>query len=181
MLRVVEKIFCAFGFCIYFFIIVSCSTMSQNLVKEGKLTFNDVLIDSIEYKTPIVFNRISYYQELTLLMDLLYWRVDANHASYKWFSPSERNEIASCKNGYVVLLYSQDDKKLSKDVIYDEFRKFSFERIFTKDYFKNLKVHPDFTKESLSLYAMEFFCDKNEAREKIIKIPGFESMEFDKR
>ena len=166
----------------YLFILIlicqpSCSRLTRNMVKKGEFEIRNGSLKNETWKGKILFKRTSWFQELNMLYDVLLWRVNGKSKFYSWFSKNEHSKITNCTDFFIVLTYQMDSSKISHGMFYRQMKNFNYELINVHNFYNNMKFHPDFTENSLSLYRFEGLClrGNNERNDVVISFPGFES------
>lgn len=143
---------------ILFLALSSCASMSQNFIKEGTTQFNGGRFNDERWSDGLVFERYSWYQELTLLFDLLIAKVDESSPFAQWIGPDERYLWNQCSDPRVAIIYAQDSRRLSRQDFIYRVKKQGGDS-FSIPHFRNyLRNHPEFERYSLSLYQVEAIC-----------------------
>lgn len=151
-----------------------CSTLSKNMVKSGKVNLNGGVKGQKTWHDTLEFNRLSWFQELTMYFDLLYTKVDSNNPFSHWFSTSERRMANSCKELYLVVSYSLDSKKISRNEFVQQMSKQGYKEIALPHFEQNLRLHPDYAQLSFGLYKFHGFCLKTQrSKEPFLIFPGY--------
>lgn len=157
----------------------SCATtsLSRNLVKSGTFELRGGVADKTRWETPLMFKRTSWYQELTLVYDLMITEIDNRSPFYKWFTPREIDSIKSCKRFYTLLVYSQDYLKIDHVHLRGELAKVGLVEVVITDFANQVRLHPDFEQFSLKHYKVKGFCAEREveSRDIYVSFPGFNS------
>lgn len=166
------------GFILIMAVIVylsSCSGLSKNMVKRGNVHIKGGVYQNLKWEDQLIFNRLSWYKELTLFFDAKLARIDEKSPFNNWFSPSERELLFECDDYYVVLTYMLDAKKISKGMFLDQFRKQGYQKLYISSFESHLRLHPDNEKLSLNVYDVFALCRKKggEKAESTISFPGF--------
>lgn len=153
---------------------ISCSNLSKNIVQEGDLVLkNGTYADKI-WKEDLIFQRNSWYHELTLQFDLMMAHVSPQSAFNFWFSKDELNSMAQCGDARVVMAYSLDTKDIPYSSLYDQIEKFGYKRMDLIEFKKQLLQHPDAQVHGFRLYHIFAICKKvNDRKPLIINFPGY--------
>jgi hypothetical protein len=162
--------------------ISACSSLSKNFVQEGSLRVKGGVSRSIEWRDVLVFKRLSWYKELTLLFDLAIAKVDKDSHFTKWFSASELETISKCSEAYVGVTYALDNKKISIPMFQAELKGAGFTEYPVPDFEKELRLHPDFEVLSLQLYRVSVLCRSGETLGTgplLLRFPGFNQVSID--
>lgn len=154
---------------------LSCSNLSKNLVSEGSFLLEGGVYKDKKWNDNLVFKRVSWYQELTLLYDVIMARVDESSPFYLWFSEHEKRTITECDDFYVSLNYALDPDKISQGMFRAEMEKAGYDEFLLPRFASYLKLHPDFERLALKLYSIYGYCRHKESKGEIkIHFPGFE-------
>ncbi|MFZ8934283.1 MAG: hypothetical protein ACO20H_07420 [Bacteriovoracaceae bacterium] len=164
---------------ILFFTLFSCSNysnLSENLVKRGSFNLKGLVTHQEKINESLRFERLSWYQELTLLLDFIYIKVPIDSPFQAWFSESEKEIIGQCRNFFVYLGYFLDSNKIAYGNLKSQLESYGYEEVSLPNFSLNFKLHPDYQKESLHLYKIHGACLKGEgARNPSLNFPGFTS------
>lgn len=158
------------------FIVSSCSNLSKNFTKNGDFTLRGGKFQNTQWNDLLVFDRYTWYHEVTMLYDLIVTRIDPRSPFYDWFSNGEKKTLAACSDAYVVIDYSLDSERISHKMMENDAKRAGYEKIALQSFKSHLKLHPDVEELSLQLYDISGFCYKGElsSREKIfVRFPGF--------
>ncbi len=165
------KIISGFVFILFLF---SCSSMSKNIVQHGNYTLNGGVAQNKTWTKGLTFKRVSWYHELFLAFDLNIINKKDLGEFKNWLSPDEREMVEGCHDFNITLSYSGDSKKISHTMFINSMRELGFQSVSVPTFYANLKMHPDFTKNSLTLYRVHGFCSKTENSDELkISFPGF--------
>lgn len=159
-----------------FLLFSSCSNLSKNFSKNGDFSLRGGVFQNSKWKDTLIFDRYTWFHEITMLFDLIVTRVDPKSPFHDWFSNYEKKVLAECSDAYIVLDYSLDSEKISKKMVENDAKRAGFEKVSLPNFKNHLKLHPDVEELSLQLYDVSGFCYKGEiaSREKIIvRFPGF--------
>jgi hypothetical protein len=151
-----------FIFC-FFLILNGCanySNLSKNMVKSGEFNLRGGVQGEKKWEESHIFDRLSWYQELTLYFDLIYTQIGPKSPFYNWFSKSEIRITRKCQELFVVISYSLDSKKISRQNFIEKVRQQGYEEISLPNFEKNLRLHPDYNELSFNLYKIHGFCNK---------------------
>ena len=140
------------------FCCLSCGNLSKNMIKQGKTEMRGGTKGSQTWNSDLVFSRYSWYQELTMVFDLLLARVDNTSPFYAWFSQSEKETFSKCADAMVSMTYALDQKKVSHQSFMIEMEKNGYNQLLVPGFESFLKLHPDFNKYSFSLYKVHGYC-----------------------
>jgi hypothetical protein len=154
----------------------SCSRLSKNLIKKGEFSVEGGVFEDQKWKDEIILNRHSWYQELTLLFDLLIIPRKELGPFENWFSKEDLYRISECKDLDIVVTYYLDKKRLGPLDFWSNIEKIGGKKVSLVDFSKQLKIHPDFLRNSLNLYQIKGICWENlrtPSTKTPISMPGF--------
>ena len=132
--------------------------------------------DQLKWEDRLEFKRISWYQELSLVFDVLITPVSDTSPFQNWFSAGEKRMIAPCKDFYLVLTYALDEKKISEGTFRDQMAKLGYDQWALPDFSAYLVNHPDYERLAMKLYHLHGFCRVSEKAEQgplVIRFPNF--------
>ena len=154
---------------------ISCSTnLSKNLVQENNFVLKNGTFTDKMWKEDLVFQRTSWYHELTLQFDLMLANIPPQSAFNFWFSKGELEEMVNCSDSRVVLAYSLDTKDIPYSSIYEQFEKSGYTRFDLLEFKKHLLQHPDAALNGFRLYHIFGICKKmKDAKPLIVNFPGY--------
>ncbi len=154
----------------------ACSNLSKNFVRHGEFEISSGKAGNTQWEDDLVFQRFSWYKELTLVYDILAVRIDKNSPYYNWFSQAEKEAMARCKDSFVAVTYAQDDEKISKQDMIDQFKDQAHSRFALREFKRNLKMHPDYEMLRLQLYKVDGICQESfEKKDLSLTFPGFKA------
>lgn len=152
----------------------SCSNLSKNMVEEGKLILRNGTFADKVWKEDLVFQRNSWYHELTLSFDLMQVHVFPQSSFNFWFSKDELDTIAKCGDSRIVMAYSMDTKEIPYSSLYEQLEKSGFTRFELTEFKKHLLAHPDAQLNGFRLYHIFGMCKKTkDLKPLIINFPGY--------
>lgn len=155
-------------------LIASCSNLSKNTVDEGRLLLQNGTFADKVWKEDLVFQRNSWYHELTLSFDLLLAQVSPQSSFNFWFSKDELDTISKCADSRIVLAYSMDSKEIPYSSLYEQIETSGYTRFELLEFKKHVLAHPDAQQHGLRLYHIFGICKKNkDLRPLIINFPGY--------
>ena len=153
---------------------ISCSNLSKNNTQEGKLILKNGVFADKSWKEDLVFQRSSWFHELTLTFDLMLTPFSAKSSFNYWFSKDELDTLTKCADSRVVLAYSLDTKEIPYSALYEQLEKSGFIRFELFEYKKYLLAHPDAQLNELRLYHIFGICKKEaDSKSLIINLPGY--------
>lgn len=159
--------------------ITSCSNLSKNMVKEGSFSISSGRLGKYKWNDSLVLNRVSWYHELTLLLDVMYVNIDEKSPFYNWFSLDEKSRISSCREKLLIISYALDSNRLSQVMLKNKIKYYGFEDITVTHFATSLKSHPDFERLSLTLYKVDFFCKRSkQVDDMFITFPNYDEIKL---
>lgn len=154
-------------------LIVSCGHMSKNTVKSGDVIIQGGRFEKDEWSDPLNFKRYSWFQELTLVYDLLIVPDSKLGPFKKWISKDMATEVAKCSHFALALTYHLEDEKFPKSFLSSQIFKKGVKRLSMKKWSQHLRSHPNYTGPSLGLYKVEGICFDQKTTKMSISIPNF--------
>jgi hypothetical protein len=155
-------------------ITLSCSNLSKNNVQEGKLVLKNGVFADKSWKEDLVFQRNSWFHELTLSFDLMLSPFSPQSSFNFWFSKDELDTIIKCADARVAMAYSLDTKDIPYSALYEQLEKSGFTRFELIEFKKQILAHPDAPLNGFRLYHIFGICKKTEdAKPLIINLPGY--------
>jgi hypothetical protein len=155
-------------------LVISCSNLSKNTVEEGRLLLRNGVYTDKAWKEDLVFQRTSWYRELTLSFDLMLAQVFPQSSFNFWFSKDELDTFVKCADARVVVAYSMDTKEIPYSSLYEQIEKSGFTRFDLPEFKKHLLAHPDSQINGFHLYHVFGICKKNkDLRPLIMNFPGY--------
>ena len=154
--------------------IVSCSTLDKNLIKRGQYRIGGGVHHGQKWEQELLFNRISWFKELTLSFDLLESQVSKDSPFYNWFSEDEKDMLNSCVDSHVVVTYAWSPMQISRPSFFVAMAEQGYERVAIPTFQKNLQMHPHFARLNIGLYKTHALCRKKISPGKLmLRFPGF--------
>lgn len=154
---------------------ISCSSnLSKNIVQEGNLIVRNGTFTNKIWKEDLVFQRNSWYHELTLQFDLMLAQVSPQSSFNFWFSKTELDSLANCSDSRVVMAYSLDTKDIPYSSLYEQLLISGYTRIDLLEFKKHLLQHPDAQLNGFRLYHIFAICKKaQDSNPLIVNFPGY--------
>lgn len=154
--------------------IISCSNLSKNYVSDGKLLLRNGTFAEKMWKEDLVFQRNSWFHELSLSFDFIMSRVPPQSSFNFWFSKDELDTIVKCSDFRVVLAYSMDTKEIPYSSLYGQLEAAGFTRFELPEFKKQILAHPDAQLNGFRLYHIFGICKKqHDLKPLIINFPGY--------
>jgi hypothetical protein len=159
-------------FCVFFF--GGCSNLSKNTVESGKFAIRNGVMGTKSWNEDLVFDRYSWYHELTLQFELLIAKMPPQSGFNFWLSKDELEQVNKCRDTRIVMAYSLDTKIIPYSQLYEQLERNGFAKFELIEFKRNLIAHPDSVMNSLKLYHVFGVCRKgNEFSQVKISFPGF--------
>jgi hypothetical protein len=160
--------------CLAGFLAISCSNLSKNIVQDSDLFLKNGTFADKTWKEDLVFQRTSWYHELTLQLDLMMAPISPRSSFNFWLSKDELENMVKCGDSRVVLAYSLDTKDIPYSTLYDQFEKSGFTRFEIPEFKKQLLQHPDSQQFGFRLYHIFAICKKlDDHKPLIMNFPGY--------
>lgn len=155
-------------------IAISCANLSKNTVEEGKLPLKNGTFADKVWKEDLIFQRYSWYHELTLSFDLMLAQIAPQSSFNFWFSKDELETLDKCSDSRVVLAYSMNTKEIPYSSLYEQIDRAGYTRVELHEFKKHLLGHPDSNQNGFRLYHIFGICKKTkDLKPLIINFPGF--------
>lgn len=168
------KIIVNIVFCI---LVISCSNLSKNIVKKGDFYINNGRSNNLEWSEDLKLNRLSWYNEMTLLFDTMYGEIETGNKFNNWFSDEEKKRLSKCSRKLLTVNYSLDER-ISHQMFENKLRSYGYEKVPALNFEKSLRSHPDYSQHLMSLYKVNIFCSYNNSRSVLISFPNFNEVEL---
>lgn len=172
--------FLSLAFCLLFS--SSCANLSKNFVKEGSLALRGGVYQSTSWNDRLQFNRTSWFQELTLIFEVLSTDGKEVGPFESWYSTQEIQQVRACDKFTVILVYASDSGKISESSFFSELRAQGYERISIPEFGSHLRMHPDFERLALHLYRPYGLCLRQsftaESVPPTLSFPGFREVKL---
>lgn len=153
---------------------ISCSNLSKNTVEEGRLVVKNGTFTDKVWNEDLVFQRASWYHELTLAFDIMQVHIPAQSSFNFWFSKDELDMLSKCADSRVMMAYSMDTKEIAYSSLYEQVEKSGFTRFDLPEFKKHLLAHPDAQQYGFRLYHIFGICKKTkDLKPLIINFPGY--------
>ena len=157
------------------FIILSCSNFVHNRTHKNTFHLRGGKAEGAQWHDHLIFKRISWYAEMTLLYDLLYTEIGTESPFFRWLSENEQKDLKQCPKSFVVISYQLDSDRLSHSQFENFTEQSSFQKIILTDFYNTIKMHPDFRRHFLHLYEVYALCAKNPSINSIyVNFPNFD-------
>ncbi len=152
----------------------SCSNLTKNTVKEGTYLIRNGSFANKQWDDDLVFQRTSWYHELTLQFDLMLVPIAPQSSFNFWFSKVELEDVHKCGDFRVLLAYSLDTKIIPYSMLNEQLEIAGYKKIELSEFKKHLLQHPDSEMNSTKLYQVYGICrDSKDLKQLTINFPGF--------
>lgn len=157
----------------------SCSLTGRNLVQENNFELAGGSIGSVSWDDELELKRFSWYQEMTMVFDVLIGEITPDSKFYNWFSTSEKVSLKRCSKSYLALYYSSASEVISKKSFLKQVKEQGLDQFILNDFTSALKLHPQYISNSFQLYDVAVLCSKdNLASTFSFEFPNFKSVKF---
>ena len=159
--------------------LVGCGSppVNQNYVKRSVAEFSGGVFEKQSWKESFVFNRISWYRELSMIYDFFLTELKPENPFYKWLSPGEQDLAKKCQRFFIGMSYSRS--RFNRSLISHRQLKNEMARSGFVDYplivfARHMRNHADFLRWTAGYYRINAFCLTDSSRKTIdISFPGF--------
>ncbi|OIQ19099.1 MAG: hypothetical protein BM556_07390 [Bacteriovorax sp. MedPE-SWde] len=159
--------------------LTSCASLNKNMTKVGTAKIRGGIYKNTKWDSSLEFKRVSWFQELTMLYDVIYTEIPEESSFRTWFSRDERRRLKDCGQVFLSMNYSYTSEKISHSLFKAQMRDHRYEHVVAPDFTRSLKMHPDFQQLSLSLHKVNLYCRKNKLEDPIfINFPNFEELKL---
>jgi hypothetical protein len=139
----------------------SCGSLSQNFIKTGKLKLNGGMQEKAKWNDSIIFDRYSWFHELTLIYEVMIADYKLKSPFSNWFSRSQKISISECNSFKILMIYTLNSAKISKRAAMSSLEREGYKQIAISDFKDSLRLHPDVENLSLQLYDIYGYCKKS--------------------
>jgi hypothetical protein len=143
---------------LFILLISSCANWSKNFVKEGSLSFRGGIYQETRWSDHLTFKRTSWFQEMTLIYEVMLSDFSLSSPFSAWLSDSERRQIDDCASFKLALLYASDSGKASNAEFFSQMKAQGYERLQIQEFASHLRMHPDYERLALHLYRPYGLC-----------------------
>jgi hypothetical protein len=154
----------------------SCSSMTANQVQRSTFSLEGGRDNKEEWHDKWDFKRVSWMQELTLMVDLYYADLRSESKFYKWLSVSDKKIVENCRDYFYALLYIYEPSKISENEFIAQMRAQGYDDITLGSINSQMHLHPQFNENSFGRYKLKAFCSTKKSTDQrsiIINFPGF--------
>lgn len=155
-------------------LLTGCSNLTKNYVKDGKFHVKSGTAYEKVWNDKLVFDRTSWYHELTMQFDLLTVDLKPTSPFYNWLSKNEQEQASKCRDFKIGLAYSLDTVILPYSHLNAQLEEAGFQKIELIEFKKQLVQHPDSEMYSLNLYKVFGMCRAiSSSKPLILNFPGY--------
>ena len=165
-------------FLVMIIFLFGCAHYSRNIVKHGSFDFRGGKIADLSWSDGLSFRRTSWFNELTLSVDILWQKVDRASPFYQWFSKDERATVEKCADFYIALFYTLESKKYSLADFRVALEPLGLTERAVTSFAKNLDAHPDYFNQGFNPYKVVGMCGTGVINSVDITIPGFSTQQL---
>lgn len=159
--------------------LMSCSLTGRNIVQQNDFEIAGGSVGDKSWEDELKLKRTSWYQEMTMVFDVLYGEITPDSAFYKWFSTSEKVSLKRCSNSYLTLYYSSASDVISKSDFVKQASEQGYDLFTMNDFSKALKLHPQYISNSFQLYNIAILCTKSNLGTNLkVEFPNFRPVTF---
>jgi len=154
----------------------ACTTanLSKNIVQDSVLLVKNGTFADKVWKEDLVFDKTSWYHELTLQLDVMMAHISPQSAFNFWLSKDELEQMIKCGDARVVMAYSLDTKDIPYSMLYEQLEKNGYTRFELPEFKKHLLQHPDAIQNSFRLYKIFAICKPTNDRKPLnMNFPGY--------
>ena len=163
---------------ILIFLTFGCATNTKNNIVQGSFSLNGGSLNSQTWVDSLEFERKSWFNEITLILDVYSVKIDSKSPFFKWFSSSNQKEITKLKDFKLMLIYTLDSDKISKKDFDEELLANGYQVMNLPEFEKHFKFHSQFVENSFKLYKVLGYYSENGNKFGQLKInfPGFKAV-----
>ena len=154
-------------------LLFGCASFSLNQVTTSKLVLKNGYFDGEFVKSELVFKKISWYREASLIYQINLAEVSENMPHFKWFSSAVQKDIRKCSRFYVALLYSHSNDYIYHDQVKEQLNQQGIQLYLIPNFWGILIMHPQFKKGSLHLHRGKGLCIEDEKESILLKLSGY--------
>ncbi len=154
---------------ILFGTIISCSSNSINQVTTGEFYIHAKGDEMLPFK------RASWFQEITMVYDIMAHKIDKNSSLYLLMDESEKKEILQCSEFYLVLLYAPIGGRLKTSELWSNFTNKNLKRVSLASLKKHITMAPQYIQQGLIQYEIQGGC-KITSSLISLQVPGFQAL-----
>jgi hypothetical protein len=150
--------------------------MSSNQVQNSSFSLEGGRDNKEEWHDKWEFKRVSWMQELTLMVDFYYAELPADSKFNKWLSISDKKIVDNCRDFFYAMLYVYEPSKISENEFVAQMRAQGYDDITLNSINSQIRLHPQYNESSFARYKLKTFCSTKKSKEErliLINFPGF--------
>lgn len=154
----------------------ACSMQSKNIMKTDHYYLTSGIYKVNTWKDSLKFNRYTYYQDLSVKLDIMIAPYERLGNFKQWISNSDQEKITKCSQYYIVMIYDNQGDIFSSSNIFKELLA-NNTQIKSQTFIDNVKRHPTYRIDLLDQYYISGIClkeIKNELFE--LNLPGYSDL-----
>lgn len=156
---------------------ISCSNLSQRVTKQGGIDFTGGVSKDKRWEDALELKRQTWFYELSIVYDALYFTIDKTSPFYQWLSTDEKSDLSQCRKFLVAITYKNPTHAFSAQVLSRDLLKAGFLSISTPNFTENIKNHPDYRKWDLNYHRVQTYCQSNSKDNTAkVNVPGFQEV-----
>jgi hypothetical protein len=145
--------------------LLGCSAVSktrkENQIQFGSVRYFGGVAKNEKWNDILEFQRVSWYQNLTLFYDVLAVELKTTSPFSKWLSEREVKEISQCSKFLVLMLYSTIPVKIAHSDFYTQVEAQGWKKIYIDDFGKSISTHPTHGDWRLQNYKVIGICHQS--------------------
>ncbi len=111
------------------FLLIGCSSSTKNQIMHNEFFIREGNYKDKKWSDNLVFKKTSWFQELSMLFDVLTSEISPRSPFFEWFSKFEKSEIKKCEHFILILRYNLSDTRLSDGMFVRELKKADYQLI----------------------------------------------------
>jgi len=160
-------------------IFFSCSPLQTNQVRRSELSIKGGRSAEGSWSDNLMFKRVSWYHQATLLYEINVANIDLNSAFMRWFDVGELSSVKDCKQILWIVDYAYDGRRVQNNYVKDLISRKGFVDISVPNFERNFINHSDATTITNKNYKMRLFCNQGALVSSVSAVlPGFEAEEI---
>ena len=157
----------------------SCANqLTSNIIKDGESIIAGGVSSKAKWDESMLFKRVSWYKDFTLLFDSHMWKVPEGSPFLNWFSDREKSYMNKCADFYVLITYAMDTDLISDKDFLKQLELQGADFMELPEFKSNLKLHPHFLENSFSHYKVGGLCVKRSSTTLKVSFPGYNEKEL---
>lgn len=154
-------------------VLMGCASHSNNQIAHDDIFFEKGTYKDQRWDDKLHLARASWYQELFLIYDVMFGKVDEASPFMNWFSAAEKEVIKSCGTFVLNFKYTYGSSKIAHPQFTQEMERQGFREFLVPEFVQNVRVHPDMEKFNLHKHKIAGFCHPQVVEAILINFPGY--------